>query len=167
MAATVWSGSCDNERCFRMRCSRLVGHSPESFSVDCVGRTAVTRGVDFCHGGLRYQVKANRPSGGSGSFPSKVSKASNYDWDRLIWCAMTKNSGLRKPGSGQSVNIEGNWAEFGTCGQSICETGDRSRSRQISSRSQVTQSDQVVSRLSDPLPPRTERPFPSGSLTPQ
>ena len=41
----------------------LVGHSPESFGRVCVGRTAVTRGADFCFDGLRYQVKANRPSG--------------------------------------------------------------------------------------------------------
>ena len=65
--------------------ARLVGHSPDSLSLDCVGRTAVTRGSDFCHGGLRYQVKACRPSGKPGSFVTKVPKESNYDWDRLIW----------------------------------------------------------------------------------
>ena len=43
--------------------ARLVGHTPESFSMDCVGRTAVTRGTDFCHAGLRYQVKACRQAG--------------------------------------------------------------------------------------------------------
>jgi hypothetical protein len=43
--------------------ARLVGHSPKSFGQDCVGRTAVTRGTDFCHNNVRYQVKANRPSG--------------------------------------------------------------------------------------------------------
>jgi hypothetical protein len=63
----------------------LVGHSPESFGRDCVGRTAVTRGTDFCFEGRRYQVKANRPSGKPGSFVTLVAKASNYDWDRLIW----------------------------------------------------------------------------------
>ena len=63
----------------------LVGHSPESFGRDCVGRTAVTRGTDFCFDGLRYQVKANRPSGKPGSFVTLVAKATNYDWDRLIW----------------------------------------------------------------------------------
>jgi hypothetical protein len=36
--------------------ARLVGHTPESLALDCVGRTAVTRGTDFCHNGLRYQV---------------------------------------------------------------------------------------------------------------
>jgi hypothetical protein len=63
----------------------LVGHSAESFALDCVGRTAVTRGTDFRHRGLRYQVKANRPSGKPGSFVTLVAKAKNYEWDRLIW----------------------------------------------------------------------------------
>lgn len=63
----------------------LVGHSAESFALDCSGRTAVTRGTDFRHRGLRYQVKANRPSGKPGSFVTLVAKAKNYEWDRLIW----------------------------------------------------------------------------------
>lgn len=63
----------------------LVGHSPESFGRDCVDRTAVTKGCDFTLNGLRYQVKANRPSGRPGSFVTLVAKATNYDWDRLIW----------------------------------------------------------------------------------
>ena len=65
--------------------ARLVGHTHESFAADCVGRTAVTRGTDFCHNGLRYQVKACRPSGKPGSFVTWVPKARNYEWDRLIW----------------------------------------------------------------------------------
>jgi hypothetical protein len=63
----------------------LVGHTDESYGKACVGRTAVTRGCDFIFNGLRYQVKANRPSGKSGSFVTLVGKASNYYWDRLIW----------------------------------------------------------------------------------
>ena len=65
--------------------ARLVGHTPESLALDCVGRTAVTRGTDFCHNGIRYQVKACRPSGKRGSFVTWVPKATNYEWDRLIW----------------------------------------------------------------------------------
>ncbi|MGK2935913.1 MAG: hypothetical protein ACSLFE_11830 [Gemmatimonadaceae bacterium] len=65
--------------------ARLVGHSDDSFSSDCVGRTAVTRGTDFTHNGIRYQVKANRPSGKRGSFVTLVAKCSNFDWDRLLW----------------------------------------------------------------------------------
>ena len=65
--------------------ARLVGHTDDSFSQACVGRTAVTRGSDFVHAGLRYQVKACRPSGKPGSAITMVPKAGNYDWDRLIW----------------------------------------------------------------------------------
>jgi len=65
--------------------AQLVGHTPKSFSLECAGKTAVTRGVDFCHKGLRYQVKGNRPSGKRGSFVTLVPKAKNYEWDRLIW----------------------------------------------------------------------------------
>lgn len=65
--------------------ARLIGHSDDTFSQDCVGRTAVSAGADFTHDGIRYQVKANRPSGKRGSFVTKVAKARNYDWDRLIW----------------------------------------------------------------------------------
>lgn len=63
----------------------LVGHTAESFGRQARGRTAVSRGTDFEHDGVRYQVKANRPSGKPGSFVTLVAKASNYEWDRLIW----------------------------------------------------------------------------------
>lgn len=63
----------------------LVGHSDDSFSTDCVGRTAVTRGTDFTYNGIRYQVKANRPSGKPGSFVTLVARCSNFEWDRLLW----------------------------------------------------------------------------------
>ena len=65
--------------------ARLVGHSESSYSQDCIGRTAVSRGSDFSWCGVRYQVKANRPSGKPGSPVTKVAKVSNYDWDKLIW----------------------------------------------------------------------------------
>ena len=63
----------------------LVGHTPESYSLDMRGSTAVTRGLDFKHNGVRYQIKANRPSGKPGSKVTLVGKANNYDWDKLIW----------------------------------------------------------------------------------
>jgi len=65
--------------------ARLVGHTPESLALDCVDRTAVTRGADFRHGASRYQIKACRPSGKRGSVVTWVPKASNFDWDLLIW----------------------------------------------------------------------------------
>lgn len=70
--------------------AKLVGHSDETFGQDCLNRTAVTRGCDFTLNGVRYQVKANRPSGKPGSFVTLVAKASNYDWDRLIWMLYDK-----------------------------------------------------------------------------
>lgn len=63
----------------------LIGHTPSSLSAQAAGRTAVTRGADFVHDGIRYQVKANRPSGKPGSFVTLVSKVKNYEWDRLVW----------------------------------------------------------------------------------
>lgn len=63
----------------------LVGHDDASYAHDCVNRTAVSQGYDFTLGRLRYQVKANRPSGKPGSFVTLVAKARNYDWDRLVW----------------------------------------------------------------------------------
>lgn len=65
--------------------ARLVGHSDDTFSFECAGRTAVIRGCDFRYEGFRYQIKSNRPSGKPGSFVTLVAKARNYDWDRLIW----------------------------------------------------------------------------------
>ena len=70
--------------------ARLVGHSDATFNEDCTGRTAVTKGCDFRLNGVRYQVKANRPSGKPGSFVTLVAQARNYDWDRLIWILYDK-----------------------------------------------------------------------------
>ena len=63
----------------------LIGMTPEEYSASMRDRSAVGKGYDFIHGGIRYQVKANRPSGRKGSFVTLVPKASNYDWDKLIW----------------------------------------------------------------------------------
>ena len=63
----------------------LIGMSPDEYSASMIGRSAVGKGHDFIHDGTRYQVKANRPSGRKGSFVTLVRKASNYDWDKLIW----------------------------------------------------------------------------------
>ncbi|MGI8402708.1 MAG: hypothetical protein ACR2NS_14070 [Gemmatimonadaceae bacterium] len=74
----------------------LVGHSEESYGSDCSGRTAVTRGTDFNCEGVRYQVKANRPSGKPGSPVTKVGKANNYDWDRLLWLLYDRHYKLQE-----------------------------------------------------------------------
>jgi len=47
--------------------------------------TAVTKGCDFCIKQERYQVKSNRSSGKPGSTVTLVGKATNFDWDKLVW----------------------------------------------------------------------------------
>ena len=65
--------------------ARLVGCSTNSYSRVMQGVTAVQKGYDFVFNGARYQVKGNRPSGKRGSFVTWVSKATNYDWEYLVW----------------------------------------------------------------------------------
>lgn len=67
----------------------LVGCPEEDYCIYMQDKTAVSKGADFVHDGIRYQVKANRPSGKPGSPVTKVVKANNYDWDRLIWVHYT------------------------------------------------------------------------------
>ena len=63
----------------------LVGCSVDAYSTAMRGVSAVQKGHDFVFGHIRYQVKANRPSGKPGSKVTLVAKARNYAWDRLIW----------------------------------------------------------------------------------
>jgi hypothetical protein len=63
----------------------LVGMSDDEYAAAMRGRTAVSKGYDFVFRKVRYQVKANRPSGAKGSKVTLVSKAKNYDWDVLLW----------------------------------------------------------------------------------
>lgn len=65
--------------------ARLIGMPPGKYSDFMRNQTAVARGLDFTWQGVRYQVKANRPSGKPGSRVTIVPKARNYEWDRLIW----------------------------------------------------------------------------------
>lgn len=65
--------------------ARLVGCSPETYSNLMQGVTSVQKGFDFKFNGSRYQVKGNRPSGKPGSFVTLVPKATNYEWDYLVW----------------------------------------------------------------------------------
>lgn len=68
----------------------LIGCSIEGYSEAMRGMTATQRGYDFRHNGIRYQVKGNRPSGKPGSFVTWVPKASNYEWDYLVWIHYTQ-----------------------------------------------------------------------------
>lgn len=63
----------------------LVGCSLNEYCAESEVKTAVSKGHDFIFQGRKYQVKANRPSGKRGSIVTLVSKASNFEWDRLIW----------------------------------------------------------------------------------
>ena len=65
--------------------ARLVGCSVDAYSSVMQGCSVVQKGHDFVFNGSRYQVKGNRPSGKSGSAVSWVPKATNYDWDYLVW----------------------------------------------------------------------------------
>ena len=68
----------------------LVGVPDAEYVDQGKTRTAVSRGCDFIYEGKRYQVKANRPSGKSGSRVTLVGKARNYEWDYLIWILYPK-----------------------------------------------------------------------------
>jgi len=68
----------------------LVGCDEKNYSKIKDGMTAVNKGYDIIFNDIRYQIKANRPSGKPGSFVTLVGKANNYDWDILIWILYDK-----------------------------------------------------------------------------
>lgn len=65
--------------------AKLIGMSDQDYAEYMCDRTAVSRGHDFIHNKIQYQIKAHRPSGKPGSFITNAGKARNYDWDILIW----------------------------------------------------------------------------------
>src|SRR5690606_3847397 len=77
----------------------LVGMPENEYSSFMQSQTAVQKGHDFIFNNVRYQVKANRPSGKPGSKVTLVPKAKNYDWDILIWLLYNKE-----------YEIQGVWA---------------------------------------------------------
>jgi hypothetical protein len=70
--------------------AHMIGCNLEEYSKCMQGVTAVQKGYDFKFNGVRYQIKANRPSGKPNSNVSMVSKVSNYEWDYLIWVLYNK-----------------------------------------------------------------------------
>ena len=74
--------------------ARLLGLSDVEVTAAVGGASAVRKGYDFAWGGLRYQVKANRPSGKVGSPVTLVAKARNYDFDVLLWLLYDKGFNL-------------------------------------------------------------------------
>ena len=69
----------------------LIGMTENEYSEYMKDKTAVQKGFDFIFNGIRYQIKANRPSGKPRSEVSKVPGVSNYTWDKLIWILYDKN----------------------------------------------------------------------------
>ena len=70
--------------------AKLVGCTIEEYSALMQGMTTVQKGYDFKFNGARYQVKGNRPSGKPGSIVTWVPKATNYEWDYLVWIHYTQ-----------------------------------------------------------------------------
>ena len=68
----------------------LVGMPEREYAEYMQDKTAVNKGSDFVFNHKRYQIKANRPSGKPGSFVTRCPKASNYEWDKLIWILYDK-----------------------------------------------------------------------------
>ena len=86
--ALDWQAACGNAPSITSALSeydaaRLVGCS--DYEAQMKLRSVVSKGHDFVHEGLRYQVKANRPSGRDGSVVTWVKKPTQYAWDRLVW----------------------------------------------------------------------------------
>jgi len=69
----------------------MLGMSDEEYSSYMRDKTAVARGHDFIFKGVKYQVKAHRPSGKFGSKITNAGKARNYEWDILIWIRYNVN----------------------------------------------------------------------------
>lgn len=74
--------------------ARIVGMNEDNYCAAGIGRTAVSKDVDFVCSGIRYQVTANRPSKKPGSFVTLVSQKTErkrpFGWDRLIWILYDK-----------------------------------------------------------------------------
>lgn len=69
----------------------LVGMSEVEYSNYMQDKTAVSRGHDFIFNGIRYQIKATRPSGKPGSKITNVPNAKNRNWDKIIWVLYDKS----------------------------------------------------------------------------
>lgn len=69
----------------------MLGMSDQEYSSYMQDKTSVARGHDFIFRGVKYQIKAHRPSGKPGSKISNAGKARNYEWDVLIWIRYNVN----------------------------------------------------------------------------
>lgn len=74
----------------------MVGMKEEQYSIFMQDKTAVNRGHDFIFNDIKYQIKANRPSGKPGSKITNAGKAKNYEWDVLIWIRYDMNFNIEE-----------------------------------------------------------------------
>ena len=86
----------------------LVGMSESDYSDYMQDKTAVSKGADFVFNHQRYQIKANRPSGKPGSKVTKVPKATNYLWDKLIWILYDQHYVMQEAWNGMLRTINQN-----------------------------------------------------------
>jgi hypothetical protein len=86
--------------------TKLVGMSDSDYShyMQKHNRTAVSSGHDFSYKDIRYQIKAHRPSGKPGSKITNAGKASNYNWDILIWIRYDKDYKIEEAWSWERDN---------------------------------------------------------------
>ncbi len=74
----------------------LVGFPGHEYSDYMQDKMAVGKGSDFVYRGVRYQIKGCRPSGKPGSSITMVPKATNYEWDVLIWIRYDRNYAMQE-----------------------------------------------------------------------
>lgn len=74
----------------------LVGCTEDEYRTQMRERSVVARDYDFVHQDLRYQVRANRPSGRRGSPVTLVAKPRRYEWDYFVWVHFHTDFRLRE-----------------------------------------------------------------------
>jgi hypothetical protein len=73
-----------------------VGMTEKEYSNFMQDITAVNKGHDFIYNGIKYQIKAHRPSGKPGCKITNAGKATNYEWDVLIWLRYDVNFNIEE-----------------------------------------------------------------------
>lgn len=87
----------------------LVGMTEEEYSDYMQGMTAVNKGFDFLFNGLRYQIKACRPSGKPGSKVTRLPTINNYDFDKFIWILYNKEYEIQEAWEWDINDIKANF----------------------------------------------------------
>jgi len=97
----------------------LIGMSQDEYSEAMAGAITAQKGYNFESKGERYQGKGNRPSGKPGSNVAWVPKATNYDWDHLIWILYAPATESWRLGSGTSAGTKLSFMQSSACRQQI------------------------------------------------